>query len=220
MPSNKKHPSRQGGKASTDAGGKKKKDLHDLKPGGLPEDASAVGGKGDFGVRADDTIARDYTSRNTKAHDRGRAQVRSGERETEGQRVSGAGGVQGGPGSSSGGDLDADLIGVGTGGTGIAQNPSKEHVPGPDDTDGTSREFASGRPAQGRNQTHVGKVGGNKRVKGSTVRPAEDASTGADAQGADAATSANSAERANAYGDGFAGEISGGEASGDDEAGR
>jgi hypothetical protein len=197
------------------------KDIENLKPGASAEDASAVGGAGDFGVRADDAIGREYTSRNTKQSDRGAAAPpRSGEAETEGQRVSGAGGNQSGVGASSGGDLDTDLIGVGTGGTGIAANPSKQHIDGPDDSDGSSREFASGGPAQGRNQTHVGKVGGDKRVKGTTHRPPDDASSGTDAQGSDAATPARRPDEVNPYGDGFAGEISGGEASGSDQAGR
>ena len=39
-----------------------------------------------------------------------------------------------GPGSSSGGDIDTDIIGVGTGGSGLAATPADE-PPGPDDTD-------------------------------------------------------------------------------------
>lgn len=217
-----KHGSAKSGSGKSSKSSKRDpKGVDDLKPGGSRQDAAAVGGKGDFGVRADDAINREYTSRNTKAADRNASHPRSGEPETEGQRVSGAGGANSGVGSSSGGDLDTDIIGVGTGGTGIAQNPSKEHVSGPDDSDGTSREFASGGPAKGENQTHVGKVGGDKRVRGGTTHQMpDDAASGTGGQGSDAATSPDAAERANAYGDGFAGEVSGGEASGHDQAGR
>ena len=58
------------------------------KPGSDPEAARAVGGKGDFGVRADDVINREYASRNTRASDRA-AQPRSGE-DADGARGSAA----------------------------------------------------------------------------------------------------------------------------------
>ncbi len=105
--------------------------------------AKGVGGKGDFGVPENDTINRTYTSSNTRASDRGAAQPHAGEGEG---RVAGVGGNASGRGSSSGGDLDTDIIGVGTGGSGISQSGGGQ-PPGPDDSDGTAREFASGRGA-------------------------------------------------------------------------
>jgi hypothetical protein len=86
----------------------KKRTLH---PGGSAEDAKAFGGKGDFGVPESNVIERTYTSANTKQADPGNATARSG---SDGSRVSGVGGNESGPGSSSGGDLDTDIIGFGT----------------------------------------------------------------------------------------------------------
>jgi hypothetical protein len=199
---------------------RKSKNVSDLRPGSSPEDASAVGGAGDFGAKADDTTERTYASRHVLRADPGKSHARSDAGGGDSARVSGASGVSGGPGASSGGDLDTDLIGVGTGGTGVAGSPSREHVPGPDDTDGTSNEFAAGGPAKGENQTLVGKIGGNKRIDGTVHQPADDAASGPGGQGADATTSPDANARADAYGDGFAGEISGGEATGGDQAGR
>ena len=132
----------------------------DLKPGSSSEDARAVGGEGDFGESANENnrIDRDYTSRNTKMSDRGAAQPRSSG--MAGARESGAGGSAVGTGASSGGDIDTDIVGVGTGGSGIAQSGSVGRPPGPDDSDGSSREFASGPPAKGEKGPHAGKVEG------------------------------------------------------------
>ncbi len=94
-----------------------------LKPGSNPEDATKIGGKGDFGVPESDVVGRTYTSRNTKASDPGAAQPRSGE---DGTRTSGAGGVAGGVGSSSGGDIDTDVVGF---------HPPTNETPRPSPTD-------------------------------------------------------------------------------------
>ena len=119
------------------------------KVGSDPEAARHVSGRGDFGIPVDKgpTPDRDYVSGNTKASDRGAAQPRSSE--FEGNRTHGAGGIASGDGSSSGGDLDPDIIGVGTG-SGVSAS-------GPDDrpgveTDGSTRGRASGPPAAGENQ--------------------------------------------------------------------
>jgi len=137
-----------------------------VKPGSDPDAISQIGGKGDFGVPESDVNERTYTSENTKASDPGAAHPRSG---SQGVRVSGVGGMASGPGASSGGDVDSDLIGVGTGGTTVGTSGQIHEKPGPDDATGTSSDFASGPPAQGKNQTHVGQVGGDIEVEGSTV---------------------------------------------------
>jgi hypothetical protein len=142
--------------------------------------AKAVGGKGDFGVSEKDTTGRAYTSANTRASDPGAAQPRSGEDEN---RTAGAGGHASGAGSSSGGDVDTDVIGVGAGGTGIAQT-GPDTAPGPDDSDGSVREFASGPPTK------------NKKGADAVSQP-----SGGDPERLD---------------DSFLGEISGGEAAGED----
>lgn len=176
----------------------------DLKPGSSREDAQSVGGEGDFGVKADENnrLDREYTSRNTKASDPGAAQPRSSA--MSGGRESGAGGNAVGSGSSSGGDIDTSIVGVGTGGSGIAQSGTTQRPPGPDDSDGTSREFASGPPAKGEKGPHAGKV------EGSTVDPTGGGrATQPQGEGADSATSP-----AEFGDDSFKGEISGGEAGG------
>jgi hypothetical protein len=191
------------------------------KPGSQPEQAAEVGSRGDFGVPEGigPSADRDYVSENTKRSDPGASRPAS--HEHDGVRTSGAGADYSGPGSASGGDIDTDIVGVGTGGSGLAQSGPDDRT-GPDDSDGTSNEFASpvpkgqaGQanviPAQGRNQGGVGKVGGSKRVRGSTTRSSPDISTGQAAQGADAATNPEAQNE-----DSFMSEVSSGEASGQD----
>jgi hypothetical protein len=176
------------------------------KVGSDPTAAKRVGGKGDFGVSENDTINRTYTSGNTRASDRGAAQPHAGENEG---RVAGVGGNDSGRGSSSGGDLDTDIIGVGTGGSGISQSGGGQ-PPGPDDSDGTAREFASGPPTQNKKGPKAGKV------EGSTVdRTGGDIETTAEGRGA-AAVSRSPRPDPDALDDSFAGEISQDEAAGQD----
>jgi hypothetical protein len=193
-----------GGKA---AGGKK--DMASWKPGSDAASAKDVGGEGDFGVPegAGPSRERDYVSQNTKRSDPGNAMPNASE--FDGRRTAGAGGKWAGDGSGSGGDLDPDVIGVGTGG-GIAESGPDDRV-GADDSDGTSREMASGGPAQGRNQSGVHRVGGNKQVRGSVVQD-PDISQTATGQGAGAVTNPARGD------DSFAGEVSLGEARGQDAA--
>jgi len=171
--------------------------------------AKALGGEGDFGVREGDTIERGYTSANTRASDVGAAQPHAGEGE---DRTSGVGGHVSGAGSSSGGDIDTDVIGVGTGGTGMSQTgPDAES--GPDDSDGSAREFASGAPTKNKKGPNAGKV-----VGGDTMdHGGGDIETTAEGRGADAASRPprGDPERLD---DSFVGEVSGGEAAGEDNA--
>src|SRR5439155_7352562 len=140
----------------------KKKSITNWKPGSEADQAKMVGTKGDFGVPENPKQRgeRDYVSKNTKVSDRGAAQPFAWEH--MGVRDHGAGARSAGHGSSSGGDLDTDIIGVGTGGSGIsASGPGRP--PGHDDSNGSSNEFASPlprarkgdakiEPAQGRGQ--------------------------------------------------------------------
>jgi hypothetical protein len=191
------------------------KDMASWKPGSDAAGAKDVAGKGDFGVPvgAGPSRERDYVSENTKRSDPGNAMPRSGEE--EGLRTTGAGATAGGDGSGSGGDLDPDIIGLGAGGSGVSvAGPADRGDDGvrPGDSDGSVAEMASGGPAEGRNQTGVHHVGGSKRVQGTTFdRSRGDAYTTGDGQGAAAAT--NPAARGD---DAFAGEISAGEAMGED----
>ena len=195
-------PSRRGVHAPVEP--QQPKDMADWKPGSQPEDAANVASKGDFGVHQSKASRgeRDYVSRNTKLADPGAAQPWSRE-EPDGTRTAGAGAHDSGEGSGSGGDIDTDIVGVGTGGTGVSQSGPGSR-PGKDDTDGSSREFASGGPA-------TGKVSpGANQFRGSTYT-GPDRSTADDAQGADAATAPQNRDD-----DSFKGEVSSGEASGQD----
>lgn len=186
------------------------KDFASWKPGSESADAKNVAGKGDFGtpVGAGPDRERDYVNENTKRSDRGATQPMDWEH--DGKRDHGVGAADSGPGSASGGDVDPDIVGVGTGGSGVATSGNIGRPPGPDDNDGTSNEFASGRPAQGRNQTNVGQLGGNKRVDGDVQARGLDQSTN-EGEGADDVT--NPPARGD---DSFSTEVSSGEARGDD----
>jgi hypothetical protein len=78
----------------------------------------------------------------------GNVRTRSG---ASGKRTIGVGSTEGPDGKGSGGDVDSDIIGVGTGG-GISSDGELGNREGPDDSDGSSNEFASGGPAKGENQ--------------------------------------------------------------------
>jgi hypothetical protein len=190
-------------KKQTQGGNRGKKDAAGQpqgKVGSDPQATKKVGGKGDFGVPEDDTIARAYTSANTRASDPGAAQPHAGDDEG---RVSGVGSNQSGPGSGSGGDLDTDIVGVGTG-TGLAQNEAND-PPGPDDSTGSAREFASGPPTKNYKGPKAGKV------EGSTVdKTGGDIETTASGRGAQAISRSDPDDNA------FAGEVSMDEASGQD----
>jgi hypothetical protein len=65
-------------------------------------------------------------------------------------RDAGVGARDSGPGSASGGDIDPDIVGVGFDATGLAEaGPDDPDSLGQAESDGTSNEFASGRPARG-----------------------------------------------------------------------
>ena len=187
------------------------KDFAEWKPGSESAEAKNVGGKGDFGaaVGAGPSRDRDYVNENTKRADPGATQPMGWEH--DGKRDHGVGAADSGPGSASAGDLDPDFVGV-AGGAGLATSGTIGRAPGPDDSDGSSNEFASGGPAQGRNQTNVGKVGGSKQVAGDVQTRGQDEHTN-EGEGADDAT--NAPARGD---DSFAAEISSGEARGEDNS--
>jgi hypothetical protein len=191
------------------------------KVGSDPRAVRKVGGKRDFGVpETGRERDRAYVSQETKANDPGAMPERSA---NPGNRVTGVGGNASGVGSSSGGDIDTDLIGVGAGGSGLAQS-GPDRTSGPDIVEGDqspSEAFASRQPprAGGRNL----KVDRNRKrpsnrreiIKGSTIdRSGGDVSTTDPGQGSAAVT--NPRERDD---DSFAGEINIDEASGMENAG-
>ena len=196
---------------ATDTGKDPATDMASWKPGSDASSAKDVKAEGDFGVPTGSgtTREREYVSENTKRSDPGTTAPFS--HEFEGRRTAGAGARYDGDGSGSGGDLDPDFVGVGTGGSGVAASPPRG-TSGPDDSDGSSNEMASGGPALGHNQGGVHRVGGSRRVAGTTFdRAGGDLQSTPLDQGADAAT--NPAARGD---DSFAAEVSTGEAMGED----
>ncbi|HEX8324479.1 MAG TPA: hypothetical protein VF595_11265 [Tepidisphaeraceae bacterium] len=181
-----------------------KTSIADLKPGSNPADAAALSGRGDFGVHENDVVGRAYTSENTKAADPGHAQPNSYEH--DGNRQSGAGGRDSGPGSASAGDIDTDFVGLG--GSGMSTNIDKQARHDASESDGSSRNAASGGPAQGENQSFVGAIGGpHPQVNVVTAADIRTTNTGAD--------EVSHADEDNVD-DSFRGEISSAEADGRD----
>ena len=170
-------------------------------PGSSVEDARAVGGKGDFGVPESNVVGRTYTSTNTKRADRGNAPPRGGADES---RTTGVGGNASGDGSSSGGDLDTDIVGVGTDGTGIA---ASGRIDEPTEKDAAQPLPSHQIDARQRGVFHPGSA---DAPKGSTVERAGD--------DADGETGADAAANTHRDDDSFAGEVSNDEASGRNDA--
>src|SRR3954452_4034504 len=120
------------------------------KVGSDPQAAENFAEKHDFGIPSEDAAPdmtiedRDYPGRPA-----GSKRTRSG---ASGKRTVGVGSTEGPDGKGSGGEVDTDIIGLdGTGG-GVASDGVVGKPPGPDDTDGSSNEFASGPPAKGENR--------------------------------------------------------------------
>src|SRR5215210_1597889 len=123
---------------------------YDGKVGSDPEAAKNFANEGDFGIPAEDAAPdmtvedRDYPGRPA-----GSIRTRSG---ASGKRTVGVGSTEGPDGKGSGGDIDTDIIGLDGSGGGVASDGEIGNVEGPDNTDGSSNEFASGPPAKGENQ--------------------------------------------------------------------
>jgi hypothetical protein len=116
------------------------------KVGSDPNAAENFAEKHDFGIPSEDAAPdmtiedRDYPGRPA-----GNKRTRSG---ASGRRTIGVGSTEGPDGKGSGGDVDSDIIGVGSGG-GVSSDGELGKPAGPDDSDGSSNEFASGPPAKG-----------------------------------------------------------------------
>lgn len=146
---------------------------HSGKVGDDPEAVKHVGGKGDFGIPARDTVARAREGQ-IEGRPAGSAPGYSGD---AGVRTTGAGSPGGVPGTDSGGDLDPDIIGF-DGKGGLAAKPPHGDLSGPDETTGSSDAFASGKHAKGRHTIKPGSHGAAPRVHGDTMdHSGEDSST-------------------------------------------
>ena len=187
------------------------KSLADSKPGSEPAKMNLPH---DFGARANDSVERQYASQSVLNQDPGRLQSRSND-ETGGMRQAGAGTTGHGPGAGSGGDIDPDIVGVGTGGRTIAASfPDKDErdAEGPDRTGGSASAFASGKPAKGENQDRQHLTANDNVPRGGTVTYEHDAEPNAlDAGGAD---SVRTTDAQDPFEDAAAGEISKGESVG------
>lgn len=179
------------------------------KIGSDPKTAKEELAKGDFGVSPENRVETAYAARRAKHQDPGGMNQRL--QRGDGARESGVGASVGGRGAGSGGDLDTDIIGVGTGGSGISQNGPDDRVDGPDMTTvGGSEPFAAPGPKGHRNAQPSSPMG-----RGSTVdRSGGDVTTTGDGAGAGAVTNPDAET-----GDAFAGEISDSESRGGDNTG-
>lgn len=157
------------------------------KVGSDPAADRSFGGKDDFGIPADQARQPLPDGGREKGPEPGTGPMRS---EAEGNRVTGVGYPPGAPGSGSGGDLDPDFIGL-DGKGGVANDVDERRTCGPDITEGGSAPFASGAPAEGKNELRPGAHGAAQQiVGGSTVdRSGGDASTTGPATGADSTLS-------------------------------
>lgn len=187
------------------------KSIADAKPGSEP---TRLNLPHDFGARADDATERQYASQSALNQDPGRTQTRSND-ESGGTRQAGAGTTGHGPGAGSGGDIDPDIVGVGTGGRTIAANfpdQRERNAEGPDRTGGSANAFASGKPAKRENQDRRNLTANDNVPRGGTVTYEHDSEPGAlDAGGAD---SIRTTDASDPYEGAAAGELSKGESVG------
>ena len=120
------------------------------KVGSDPSAAENFAEKHDFGIPSEDA-APDMTveDRDFPGRPAGNKRTRSG---ASGKRTIGVGSTEGPDGKGSGGEVDTDLIGLDGSGGGVSSDGVVGKPPGPDDSDGSSNEFASGPPAKGENR--------------------------------------------------------------------
>jgi hypothetical protein len=170
------------------------------KVGSDPSAAEHFADGGDFGIPAAKAERFPEVAEETKYQPAGdhHSDPRPARSGGQGTRESGVGGVASGPGSSSGGDLDTDLIGVGTHGIGISEAGPDGRKRGLDMTEAGSEPHAK-HPHQPR-----------KRMRGTTVVGVGGDDTATDGTGAGGVAPIETGE------DAAVGEISQGEAAGDD----
>jgi hypothetical protein len=135
----------------------------------------------------------------------------------EGRRDTGVGGMAGGAGSSSGGDFDPDWVGVGSGGTGLAESGGTDRTTGADITEGEHDTFAAQPPVKNQGDALV--EPGKRRAR----RPKQPKGNFVDHSGGDESQTDSGEGAANVTNqrrndDSFAGEISLDEASGADNS--
>ena len=188
--------------------------------GSDPEAARHFADKSDFGVPAADAGKYPGLADEAKNQPGGDHLVdpRAPRSETAENRDAGVCGHSSGAGSSSGGDVDTDWVGVGSGGSGLASSGPESRQNGADMTDGFSDSNASIAPhdanieaAHGSPVDTRGIRPNDMKLKGTTVnRDGGDATTTGFGQGTGSVQSIGNGD------DAEAGEISLGEAGGID----
>ena len=188
--------------------------------GSDPEAAKHFADKRDFGVPAEDAGKYPGLADEAKSQPAGDHLIdpRAPRSETAENRDAGVGGHSSGAGSSSGGDIDTDWVGVGSDGSGLASSGPESRRDGADMTDGFSDPNASATPhdanidpAHGSPVDSHGIRPKDMTLKGTTVnRDGGDVTTTGSGQGTGSVESIGNGD------DAEAGEISLGEAGGVD----
>jgi len=167
--------------------------------------AAHFAGSRDFGIPAEGAgrfieVAEEAKYQSGGDHLSDPRPVRSG---GDGTRESGVGGVESGPGSSSGGDIDTDIVGVGTHGSGVSSGGPDQRRTGADMSDAGSEPHAAKSNQSSRQSSRA--------MRGDTVnRSGGDNTTTGSGTGSSSVTPFETGD------DAAAGEISQGEAGGDD----
>jgi len=212
MAAKKSHPKKSDSSQSSKSDHSESKDMSSWRPGSDADHAKDVASSGDFGVPAGSGSERDrqYVSENTKRSDPGNSMPAAWEH--EGVRDHGAGAADSGAGSASGGDIDTDFVGVGTGGTSVSASGPDDAM-GADETDGSTRKSSSPVPSTKGSKAVIEPASGRMPrgpARGSTINRDTSAAAQPIGEGSDAATNPARGD------DSFAGEISSGEARGED----
>jgi hypothetical protein len=133
------------------------------KVGSSERAAEHFGGKGDFGIPVDKAQPGQQSVIDGSLDDRPLG-TRLPPADPDGRRDVGVGAPDSGPGSGSGGDLDPDIIGLGTRG-GLAASPDRR-THGPDITETAIDSNAVGGPAKGDNEMPPGTHTTTGRIQG------------------------------------------------------
>jgi hypothetical protein len=181
--------------------GSKTRGTSDGKVGSDASAAKHFADKNDFGIPSQDAgrftgAAEEAKYQPEGDHQHDPRQAHSG---GDGNRDSGVGGVNAGPGSSSGGDVDTDIVGVGIQGSGLSEGGPDERTQGADMTTAGSGKLDA--------HPHEPRV----QMRGNTInRSGGDFTTSGESEGAASMSVADAGD------DAAAGELSNGEAAGDD----
>jgi hypothetical protein len=134
------------------------------KVGSSEQAAEHFGGRDDFGIPAQQAQPHQQTVIDGNIEDRPLG-TRLPPADPDGVRTVGVGAPDSGPGSGSGGDLDPDILGVGTG-SGVAARPGSLRTEGPDIIESTHDDKVFGPPSKGENELPPGTHGVTGKIEG------------------------------------------------------